>query len=172
MSQDCNANSIPDECEIVEDFTLDIDLDGQLDECVAPALMANTYELSLANGGTQAFSLQTPPSINPVDFYILVGSLAGTSPGTSFGTFTLPLNPDVYFYRTLSTSVSKFLTPGSGVLAPSASGGGQATATFSTPPISAPALVGKTVHHAFLTIGLQTGTVNFVSNAVPLALLP
>jgi hypothetical protein len=35
-----------------------------------------------------------------------------------------------------------------------------------------PSLVGLTLHHAYVTIDLVSSNMNFVSNAVPLALLP
>jgi hypothetical protein len=171
-SQDCNTNGIPDECDIASGFSIDIDADGQLDDCVAPPLMADTYAMSLASGGTQSFSLSTPPLASAVSLYVLLGTISGTAPGVPVGSFTVPLNPDAYLIRTFNFPSTPPLGNSIGIMSPASSGGGQASATFSLPPALAPTLVGLTVHHAFVSVDLQTGNVNFVSNAVPLALLP
>ena len=169
---DCNSNGIADAVEIAGDLTLDIDGDEQLDECVAPALVADTYELSVATGGTQTFSLQAPATVTSPSFYILLGSLSGTTPGVPVGPYVVPLNADSYLARTFITPNSLYLANSMGVMTPAPGGGGKATASLTLPPGLSPALVGKTVHHSFVYVETQTGTVNFVSNAVPLALLP
>ncbi|MDG2142957.1 MAG: hypothetical protein P8N31_05320, partial [Planctomycetota bacterium] len=171
-SLDCNANGIPDECDIASGFSTDFDADGQLDECVAPPLYADTFEMSLASGGTQSFSLSTPPLASAVSLYVLLGTISGTTPGVPVGSFTVPLNPDAYLNRTFNFPSTPPLGNSVGVMSPASSGGGQASATFSLPPAFAPTLVGLTVHHAFVSVDLQTGGLNFISNAVPLALLP
>ena len=169
---DCNSNGVLDESEIAGNFTLDIDRDGQLDECVAPALAADIYELSLAVGGTQTFTLKAPASVTSSSFYILLGSLAGTTPGVPVGPFVVPLNVDFYLTRTFVTPNSLYLANSTGVMTPTPGGGGTATASLTLPAGLSPALAGQTVHHAFVYVETQTGNVNFISNAVPLALLP
>ena len=168
-SQDCNANGVPDECDLASGYSIDIDGDGQLDDCVAPPLMADTYEMSVATGGFQFLTLTTP---HAVGFYLLLGSVSGTSPGVSSGGFTLPLNVDGYFMHTAALPNHAPLAGSFGLLTPDLPGfGGKAAAAFSLPPAFDPALVGLTVHHAYVTFNLLFGTLNFVSNAVPLALV-
>ena len=166
-SQDCNGNGIPDECDlaIVE---MDIDGDGQLDDCVAPPLMADVYEMSVASGGTQNFVLTAPI---PFALYLLMGTASGASPGTPSGSFIVPLNVDSYLLHTLLSPNVAPLFDSFGALTPSGSSG-TATASFSLPPAFNPVLVGLTLHHAYVTFDIVSGNMNFVSNAVPLALLP
>lgn len=166
-SLDCNVNGIPDECELAA-FGGDIDGDGQLDDCVAPPLMADVYELSVAAGGTQTFSLTASVSSG---IYLLLGTASGTSPGVPSGGLVVPLNIDSYLLHTALAPNTPPLTGSLGFLMPSG-GQGVATASFTLPPSFDPALVGLTLHHAYVTLGFLSGQITSVSNAVPLDLLP
>ena len=168
VSLDCNSNGVPDECDIASGYSIDINLDGLPDECVAPPLMADTYDLSVAAGGVQTFTLTAPYAL---DFYLLLGTTSGTSPGISVGGFVVPLNYDGYLQHTAMSPNSPPLSASFGVLSPSGSSG-TATASFTLPPAFSPALVGMTAHHAYVTIDLLSASMTFVSNAVPLALVP
>ena len=55
-SEDCNGNLSPDECDLASGASTDLDADGQLDDFVTPPLYADTFELSVASGGTQHFT--------------------------------------------------------------------------------------------------------------------
>jgi hypothetical protein len=166
-SADCNANGIPDECDLNAPGA-DIDGDGQLDVCVSPPLMADTYELSVSAGGTQTFALLAPVSYG---LNLLLGTLSGTSPGTASGGLVIPLNIEAYL---VSTAIAPNMPPlaGSfGVLTPAGSSG-QASASFTLLPASSPALAGLTFHHAYITLDAVTGALTSASNAVPVTILP
>ena len=132
------------------------------------ALAADVYQLSVSAGGTQKFSLTAPVSLG---YYLLLGTASGTTPGTASGGFVIPLNIDAYLLHTLLSPNGAPLAGSFGVLTPSGTNG-IATASFSLPPAFNPSLVGLTLHHAFVTIDVASGNMNFVSNAAPLALLP
>ncbi|MFT6715362.1 MAG: hypothetical protein ACJAVJ_002655, partial [Planctomycetota bacterium] len=104
--------------------------------------------------------------------YLLLGSLSGTTPGMPVGPYVVPLNADFYLSRTFVSPNPAYLTNSTGVMTPTPDGGGTATASLTLPLGLSPALAGQTVHHAFVYVETQTGNVNFVSNAVPLKLLP
>ena len=124
--------------------------------------------MSVAAGGTQTFALNAPVTFG---LYLLLGTASGSSPGTPSGGYVIPLNVDTYLLHTLLTPNAAPLAGSFGVLT-SSGGSGTATASFSLPPAFNPVLVGLTLHHAYVTIDLVSGNMNFVSNAVPLALLP
>ncbi|MDF1798792.1 MAG: VCBS repeat-containing protein [Planctomycetota bacterium] len=166
-SSDCNGNGVPDECDLLAPFA-DVDGDGLLDECFPPALEASRYEVSLAWGGLQQFTLRAPTAN---EGYLLLGSLSGESPGQPLGSLVLPLNPDAYFLFTLTHPNSYPLGSTFGVLSPAAVGG-EATASVDVATASFPTLVGLTAHHAFVAFDVLSGQVNFVSNTVPLVFQP
>jgi hypothetical protein len=166
-SADCDGNGIPDECDLQEPGA-DIDGDGQLDDCVAPPLMADVYKLSVAAGGTQAFTLTAPTAS---DFYLLLGTTSGSSPGTPFASFLVPLNVDGYFLHTLAGPNTPPLTNSLGNFTPSVTGpGAQATAAFTLPPALDPGLIALTLRHAYVTLNPTSGLLTSVSNAVPILL--
>ncbi|MDF1798929.1 MAG: hypothetical protein P1V81_07115 [Planctomycetota bacterium] len=105
------------------------------------------------------------------DLYLLLGSISGTLPGTPSGGFVVPLNSDGYLLHTALAPNTPPLAGSFGILSPSG-GKGTATASFSLPPSFDPALVGLTVHHAYVTLDVPTGHLSSVSNAVPLHLAP
>jgi hypothetical protein len=167
LSMDCDLNGIPDSCDLLQPYA-DIDGDGVLDVCLTPSLHCDVYEVSVQNGGTQNLYLTAPMSL---DAYLLTGSMSGTSPGTPAGAYVLPLNVDSYMMLLLQSPYGPPLSPSWGVLLPS-SGSGVASATFVVPPFSSPSYVGLQLHHAYVVVSLFDGSVVFVSNAVPLLLVP
>jgi hypothetical protein len=166
FSLDCNANGKPDECDLAV-FGGDIDGDGALDDCSAPPLKANLYELSVSAGGTQGFTLSHLPIQN---FYFILGSASGDLPGTPVGAFQLPLNLDAYFLHLLTHPNQQPVANGFGIQF--AGGAGNSQASFVLPPAFDPSLVGLTLHHAFVAGDPITFQVTSVSNAVPLLLMP
>jgi hypothetical protein len=165
-SLDCNANGVPDECDLASGSSFDIDVNGIPDECSPPPLTADMYELSVAQGGIQNFTLRGPKAF---ELYFLVGTTSGTSPGTQVAQFNVPINIDQYTLHTVNAPSTPPLSGSFGLLSPSGSGG-MATATFTLPPAFSPSIVGLTVHHAFVTVNLQTAGYTSASNAVPLHL--
>ena len=108
-------------------------------------------------GGTQPLELNAGPS-HAGEFYLVVGSLTGTQPGTALGGLHLPLNPDVYTtysatHPNLAPLVSTF-----GTL--DASGRAAASINF------IPELAGFVLHHAYVTIA-PSGALTSTSNALP-----
>lgn len=65
--QDCNSNGIPDYDEITRGGGLDLDLDGVLDSCAAPAALS----VSLATGFDQAAGALLPPRSDDDDWRLV-----------------------------------------------------------------------------------------------------
>ena len=129
-----------------------------------PGLTAHPATLSVQTGGTQQFTLDAS-SRHAGKGYLLAGSLSGTKPGIPVGAFTLPLNPDPYFFFTvLHPNVPPLVDP-----AGSLDTAGRATARLVIPPHQPAALVGLRLDHAF---GVVSQAVDLVSNPVRLDLAP
>ncbi len=128
-------------------------------------LKVSPQTLSVSAGGTQ--TLQLDASAKNVGLpYGLFGTISGSTPGVALGPYNLPLTLDVYFTITL-TSPTPELSGSIGIL----NVNGQATATFSLPSSSNPALAGLTLEHAYLVLdGL--GGVHVVSGPAALLLVP
>ena len=60
-----------------------------------PNLYVDVSSISVAAGGTQTMT-HALGNQHTGSLYIVLGSLSGTSPGTPFGTATIPLNSDPY----------------------------------------------------------------------------
>ena len=168
---DCNGNGIPDNCDINAGASQDLDGNGIPDVCIAPSLTADTFEVSLSMGGVQNLTLNAGPTPT-LNFYFVLGSASGTSPGVPVDGLTLPLNyPDSYLDFTLTSPNTSQLGNTFGVLSPSGSG----TASVSVPPGTDSSLAGLEVNHAFLVIDLQAAPgqalISFVSNSAPLLLV-
>ena len=161
--QDCDGNGVPDSCDLLVPGA-DLDGDGQLDVCTPPALLPSATTFSLAGGGAQKLELQGPGGAG---LYIVVGSLSGTTPGTPFGSVTVPLVADTYSTKTVQQANQPPYTNTLGNLDPS----GRATAVITVPAGFNPALAGVTAHHAFLVLQ-PGGGASFASNPVPLILVP
>jgi hypothetical protein len=129
------------------------------------ALQAWPAQLSLASGGTQAMTLAGGGAVAGQGFFVL-GSLSGTSPGIMLGSVLLPLNPDAYL--SLTTKLGAPIAPPLGTLGDF----GQASAAFTLPAGLSPALVGATVHHAYLALDFAPLQFLLASNAVSLTLQP
>ena len=140
-------------------------------EATAQTLTADVHQLSVAQGGTQTFTLDAGVA-HALDTYLLLGSVSGTTPGQPVDGQLLPLNYDTYFLHTLVHPNSPPLGNSWGLLSSALPGpGGMATATFTLPPKLDPTLVGMTVHHAFVVLDWSTGMVSLTSNAVPVDLV-
>ena len=167
----------------------DLDGDGDLDvtssdssqnqvrwhenESPAKSLVADVSGLSLSQGGSQVFSFfADPPPL--VHFYLLLGSLAGPTPGIVVDGLLLPLTPDGYFLFTLQNPNSAALTNSLGTLAPD--GTNPAPVAFNLPQGVDPAFLGINVYHAYLVVDLitQPGSpfVSFTSDWVRVTLDP
>ena len=134
-------------------------------------LISDTNSIGLISGGTATFSLSAGQQFAGLP-YLLMGSMAGTSPGIPIdATHTLPLNADSYWVNTL-------ISPNNAPLGNSFNFldlNGQATATFTIPPNAPALLAGFTVSHAFVAIELIPGVLlhaPYVSDAVDILLLP
>ena len=160
---DCNINGIADPTELYQGVALDLDADGNLDEC--QPFQASSGSLSLSLGGSQDWTL-TAGSAFGDGLYIVLGSASGTAPGIQIDNALLPLNLDAYFLLTLSNANSGPFSQTLGLL----DGGGGASAAFVLPAGTDPALAGLSVQHAFVAIATGQLGVGFASNAMPLTL--
>lgn len=94
--------------------------------------------------------------------YWLAGSMSGTSPGLRFRGQRIPLNLDGYFRSCLRSPNAGWFTNNLGRL----DGNGRATVDLRIPPEAYAALVGVTLHHAFMEFAPGEGA--HVSNVVAL----
>ncbi|MEX1024651.1 MAG: hypothetical protein WD226_06190 [Planctomycetota bacterium] len=133
----------------------------------AAALEADTIEISVAAGGTQQLALDAGPAFGG-RVYFVVGSAHGTSPGFSFGGAFLPLVFDAYTTATIRDANTGAYNNTLGVL----DANGEASASLVLPALSAPALAGISVHHAFVAFDPGFPSIGFVSNPVSLRLVP
>lgn len=125
-------------------------------------LSADRWNLSLQRGGTQSFVLDAGTAFAGRT-YLLLGSATGTG-GFTYGTRHIPLDPDGYFFFTV-TSPNVFPLVGSlGAL----DGAGQAGAGLALPAGLSSALIGLVLQHAFVVLG--PGGPIAVSNPWPLTL--
>ena len=172
-SQDCNGNGIPDACDLASGHSTDLNGDGVPDDCYQPTLYANVSELSLSAGGIQSYQMKTPPLPGLHNVYLLLGSASGTSPGTQVGAFQIPLNLDAYTLHTFNyPNQPPFIgSMGALIILPTTFGFGSSYIDL-PPGFAPPGLVGLTLNHAYVVLDTQTGNMVFVTNAVPLTLLP
>lgn len=163
---DCNGNGIADAADLAAGTSLDLDGDGQPDEC--QPLSADRGLVSVSLGGVVDFALEAGGAAGG-DLYLLLGSSSGTAPGLVLDGVTLPLAvPDTYFDFSLANANGGALADTFGVLG----AGGDATASLTIPPGSSLGLAGLSLHHAFLTLDAGSGVAESASNAVPLLLVP
>jgi hypothetical protein len=118
----------------------------------------------VAIGGRQDWRLAAGPA-HAGRLYVVAGSFA-TTPGLPLGNVVLPLVPDAWTSMSLGFANTSIYPGSIGVL----DGSGAATAAFVLPPAWIPALVGQTVHHAYVV--LQGSTFVHASNAVKLVFTP
>jgi hypothetical protein len=165
---DCDINGIPDIDEISADPARDANFNSILDRC--EGLRVDTLEVSVSAGGTQSMRAELGPAFAGKVFWIL-GTTAGTDPGTKFGTQLVPLNYDGvggYMVKTTKSPNLGQLKNTLGFLDQD----GIADATFSLPPGSDPGLVGTDLHHAYVLLTKFGGDPYWSSNAVSLRLTP
>jgi len=122
---------------------------------------------SLAAGGTVAMSLDAGPGFGGM-VHVVVGSVTGTSPGTVFDGFLIPLIVDAYTVVTLERANQGPLFNNLGQL----DAAGKSVIMFAIPAGLDPSLAGLAVFHAALVLDLATGIVVHASNALPVHLLP
>jgi hypothetical protein len=130
-------------------------------------LWATGNSVSTSAGGTVEFDLVAGSS-KAGDLYLVMGSLAGTSPGIDYQGFNLPLNLDNYLLYTINHASGGALPGSFGTL--DALGNGAAALVL--PPGVAASATGQTVHHAFAALDPVTLAVTRTSNAVATELLP
>ncbi len=132
-------------------------------------LLLDQRILSLATGGTVTFTLDGGAS-HAGEAYWLVGSLAGTYPGTPLQGFTVPLDsPDPYLDFTLMNPNSSVLSNTLGFL----DSMGRAQAQFHLPPGLPLGPTPIVLHHAFVLFQpVGAVTVTCVSHPVALRLEP
>jgi hypothetical protein len=115
-------------------------------------------------GGSQVFNLAAGPD-NAGMFYLLLGSISGTSPGQTVGQQMLPLNADDYFRLTHSHPNAGALVGTMGVL----DGNGEASAQVLLPNQLPASVTGLEVNHAYLLMDRKhPGEIVLMSNPVSL----
>ncbi|MCK6448544.1 MAG: integrin alpha [Planctomycetes bacterium] len=131
------------------------------------ALSSDVHTVSLGALGAQQLALVADPFACGGKDYTLLGSLSGVTSNTTFGGASLPLSYDRYFLYT-TRLVNGPLKSARGKL----DGQGRAMATFDSNvlPKHLP-FAGTTFFHAFVVTD-ATGHAVFVSNAVPVTVLP
>jgi hypothetical protein len=130
-----------------------------------PLLEGSPPSVSLTTGGTQVFTINAGRN-HGGDLYGLAGTVSGTSPGITIGSFLVPLNPDAYFTFSLMNPNTAPLANNFGLL----DANGHAMATVTVPPASPASLVGTIAHHAYGVVnGVQ---LVLVSDPVVLTLTP
>lgn len=143
-----------------------VDLQGS--PCSGGArLLTSTDSMSVSAGQVLDLFLETcPPS--PGDFYFVLGSLSGTVPGIPVNGVVLPLTLDPYLMLTLQMANAPPFANTFGVL--DTEGRAQAAVDLTTGLSSA--LIGTTLHHAFLVLDAQTAAALLASNAAALTFGP
>jgi hypothetical protein len=140
------------------------DVEGLIVE--GPALVVEPVQLSLTSGGKQNLLLDAGPAYSGSP-YLVLGSSTGTAPGVAVDAVQLPLNVDSYFLLTFTQPNQPPFDDTFGILDLD----GRGKASLIVPPGLPVALLGTTLHHAYVTIG-PSGVVEFASNAGPLQFLP
>jgi len=123
--------------------------------------------VSLGLGGSQSFALKPGPTYAG-QLYLILGTMSGTSPGFSYQGFSVPLNVDPYFMLSVKSPGNPPLLNSLGTL----DGNGEATALFQLAPGTPTSALGLTLHHAYGVIDPLTFALSYVSNTVPVGLVP
>jgi len=135
------------------------------------ATLASTpASISLSQGGTQALHLRVPPDAAG-DFYLVLGSENGTSPGLSLpGGLHLSLNPGSMLGYTLRFHNVPPLANTLGRF----DANGEAVASIAIPAGSAASLIGLRLNFAFLSgrVSGSSSTLRGASNSAVLELVP
>ena len=128
-------------------------------------LHSPTHLVSISQPGAQVLELDAGPAFAGRPYAVL-GSFSGTAPGIALGGLHVPLNPDRYFGLLRLSPGQAPLSGARGVLDPQ----GKATVLFQVGQLSSAAL-GLSFHHAYV-VAAPSGLPVFVSNAVPVSLIP
>ncbi|MBK7877181.1 MAG: FG-GAP repeat protein [Planctomycetes bacterium] len=130
-------------------------------------LEADVAEISYSARGAQELFLRAGAE-HAGERYLLLGSMHGTDPGFTRDGVFVPLAPDRYFLIGLRHPRLSPLDPARGELHAS----GEAVARFRlAAPWRMRCLVGRTFHHAFVTLGAD-GHLTSASNAVSCTIVP
>jgi uncharacterized Ntn-hydrolase superfamily protein len=150
---------------VVQDGVRDVRLWPDIELRVAPAaeLFHDRFELSASAGGLVRFDVETPS--NPGGPF--QGSGSGTSPGTPFGTLTVPLVHDRLFELCLSQPNGLVLPASQGSL----DAAGRATAWFDAAPGILGAWVGRRLDFVVFQDG-PPGAVDRITNGVHFEVVP
>lgn len=162
---DCNHNQVLDACDLRDGTAHDFDGNGVPDEC--DPLSASSDTVSAGAGGRIDFALRAGTG-HAGRIYLVLGSFSGTTPGLQFGAVHLPLNQDLWFMLSAGAANSAVLVNTLGLL----DAAGVGSAALQVPPGLSTALIGSTLHHAFLVYDLAAAQFTLASNAVPLRLVP
>ena len=162
---DCNQNGVSDGLDIAGGSSLDLDADGQPDEC--QPLSADTGSISLASGGQQSFTLDAGAAFGQ-HAYVVLGSATGTSPGLPVDGVTVPLNFDAYTAFSIKRANGAVFVNTFGAL----DGQGKGSAQLKVPGGTDPSLAGLRLHHAYPAFDLVSGAAAMASNAIPVDLVP
>ena len=135
-------------------------------ELACAALFGEPTAIPTTVGGAQVLALNAGPALAG-RLFLLLGSFSGTQPGVPIDGHVLPLQVDDYLLHTLAHPNALPLVGGLATL----DAEGRAVARFLVPPGLDPALVGDTVHHAYVVFDAGPSVV-FVSNAESLLLQP
>jgi hypothetical protein len=159
----------------------DIDGDGDVEVIIAnfadanisvvqnltdPTLAADVLTLSVADGGSQDFTLRAGSDLAGKAYWIF-GSISGTAPGIDFADGVhLALNYDAWFGITANyPDAAPLFSNTMGIL----DGDGRAEAAFSIPAGTDPILTGVTFHHAYV---VYDPAIEMASNPVAVSLVP
>jgi hypothetical protein len=130
-------------------------------------LSSDSHLISLSNMGGRSLTVDFTP-LMAGNSYLVLGSVSGTSPGTTFGSLNVPLNRDRYYKFTRAFPNSALLQNSSGAL----DARGKAVAVFSPPVMTlSPSYLGLTFQHAAIAYAPGIVAVD-VSNVVPVTLVP
>lgn len=126
--------------------------------------------ISVASGGEQQFLIRGGAALaNQV--FIILGSGAGTSPGTldSASGVTIPLNFDQYLLTLINGAGAGLIGPWFAFL----DGDGAGNSKFGIPAGTNPTLAGTVLHHAAITVDIfGTGILSTATNPVKVTLVP
>ena len=130
-----------------------------------PDLALDANELSVSAGGASTMTLFAPRDVG-AEFYFLLASMSGTSPGLLLDGQVLPLNPDPLFQLALDQANGSVFQQSFGSLDALHT----AEAAFVLPAGVSGALVGQTIDFAYLTLGTQPA-LQVRSTSAPASLL-
>jgi hypothetical protein len=102
------------------------------------------------------------------DYYLILGSVSGTTPALPLGAAELPLVVDAYTLFGLQYPNSPLLPASLGTLDP----WGRASTNFILPPQSVPNFIGSTAHHAYVVLDSATLAIELASNPTPVLIAP